>query len=351
MSAPLKNNSQAVILTLFQANNIGAYLQAYSLMTALQQLGFDVNFGYWPSDTRSRNSMIGKIIGYIKAGDIRKFIWKAKNVSMYRQIQSTLPTINLQNHPTFDTAIVGSDEVWNISTGHFAHYPSYFGHDINAKLIIAYAPCGNGITAAEFQEISPNEKFSKFDALSARDIDTVKMAREISGRDVVRVVDPTMLIDSLHTKIIPCTEAEPFMLVYSYGLTKPMIKRVKQFAKEKNLKLISVGTYNSWCHKNIIANPWEFLGYLKDAAFVVTSTFHGTILSIKFNKQFICFAERTYKVLDALDFYNLKDRNVSNPDNLFKIANKQINYDQVNKTIELSRQKSLEYLTNALNLS
>lgn len=347
-SSNSKYDKKAVILTLFRANNIGAFLQAYSMMDLLQNLGYDTSFGFLPDKTASRRSLTHKILGYIKAGDIRKLLWKAKNVSMYREIQATLPTTDLSDKPVFDAAIIGSDEVWSINNPNIAHQAYYLGHEVNAAHKIAYAPCGNGITASEFRQLAPNEKFSEFTALSARDNDTLKTVEMISGRNVTRVVDPTMLIESFDHKIVDCKEKSPFILVYSYGIDKQMVKAIKKLAKSKGLKLISVGTYNSWCDQNVIADPWEFLGYLKAARYVITSTFHGTILSIKFNKQFICLAANTFKVIDALSFYNLSNRNASSPEQIPHLFNQQIDYDPVNTIISTSRNTSMHYLKNAL---
>lgn len=343
-----KATKKSVILTLFQANNIGAYLQAHSMMKILQQLGYDVKFGYIPDKTKTRSNILHKIFGYLKTGDIRKLLWKAKNVSMYREIQSAFPTIDLSNNPLFDAAVIGSDEVWSISNPNIVHHPYYFGYGVNATKKVAYAPCGNGVKTSDFYKLAPEEKFNEFTALSARDNDTIKTVETISERKVARVVDPTMLIDSMDEKIIPCKEETPFILVYSYGINKQMIKAIQRLAKESKMKLISVGTYNSWCDQNVIANPWEFLGYLKMAKYVITSTFHGTILSIKFNKQFICLASNTYKVIDALDFYNLKHRNASSNEELYSLFNQVIDYKPVNDIISLSRQNSMNYLINAL---
>lgn len=344
--------SKCVIFTLHGANNIGAFLQAYSLMTVIKRLGVDhVAFATYPSRSSSeRSNLLDKVMRYVKAGDIRKLLYKTRTASMYRTMQASFLTLDMSTPPSVDYAVIGSDEVWNIKSDNFVHYPSYLGHEINAPKIIAYAPCGNGVTADDFRRMMPNEHFEAFTALSARDKDTQRCAAAVSGKDVTRVVDPTMLIDDFGIDYSSCPEKKDFMLVYSYGIDKKYIYEIRSFAKKNNLMLVSVGTYNSWCEKNVIANPWEFLGYLKAAKYVVASTFHGTILSIKFNKQFVCYAGNSSKVNDVLDFYHLERRNINRSGELEQTFDKPIDYVPVEKIIKESREKSMCYLKNAMEL-
>ena len=240
--------------------------------------------------------------------------------------------------------------MWNIKSDNFVHSPSFLGHDINADKIVAYAACGNGVTTGDFARLLPCEDFSAFTSLSARDYDTVKCVEQVSKRTVMRVVDPTMLIDDFDIDIPQCPISNDFILVYSYGIDKKHIKGIKTFAKKNKLPLISVGTYNSWCDKNVVANPWEFLGYLRAAKYVIVSTFHGTVLSVKFNKQFVCFAGNSSKVRDILSFYDLMDRNVQGLENVDTLFKSTIDYTTANEIIKQSRNLSMNYLREALGL-
>lgn len=342
---------RCVIFTLLSANNIGAFLQAYSLWYVIKSIWepCEVLFGSFPSASTERSSRFSKILKYIKDGDFRKLNFKARSASSYNEIRSTLPVMEITPDTQFDIAIIGSDEVWNIKSSNFVHYPAYLGHHINADKIIAYAPCGNGVKVEDFRSIVPNEKFEKFSALSARDTLTQECVKRLSGREVARVVDPTMLIDDFGQKFPPCPIKNDFILVYSYGVGDKYIPEIKKFSKNENLPLMSVGTYNSWCDKNIVANPWEFLGYLKAAKYVIVSTFHGTILSIKFNKQFVCYSGNSFKVDDILSFYELENRNVKEPGDIHSLLPKMINFEKTNRIIKESRESSRDYLIKALS--
>lgn len=344
-----------VILTLHNANNIGAYLQAYSLQRVIEKATrSNVKFGIFPSVANAnRKNMLQKIMRYLKQRDIRKLRYKAMTASMYKEVQAVFSLVTVTKDSLFDAVVVGSDEMWNISNPSFVHHPQYFGHEINAKRIISYAPCSQSLTLDAFRKILPREDLSCFTHLSARDLKTKELAEKLSGREVASVVDPTMLIDDFEHVLPECPERGDFILVYSYELLKDQVKKVKDFAAKKNLRIISVGTYSSWADKNVVASPWLFLSYLKAAKYVVATTFHGTLLSIKFNKNFVCFTSGNgnpnTKVIEVLNLYNLGSRDMLNSCDLNSAFNTPIDYVATNRIIAETRRTSMEFLLNALS--
>jgi hypothetical protein len=80
----------------------------------------------------------------------------------------------------------------------------------------------------------------------------------------------------------------------------------------------------------------------------VTSTFHGTALSIKFNKEFAVFAGNGQKVLSLLNMFYLMSRNASTIADLKEIFCTPIDYECVNGVLADRTEKSMAYLTKAL---
>ena len=82
---------------------------------------------------------------------------------------------------------------------------------------------------------------------------------------------------------------DKYMIVYTYPERITNVKEItaiKQFARDKGLKLISIGHYFPWCDEVVVPTPFEVLAYFRDADYIVTDTFHGSIFSIKHNKPF-----------------------------------------------------------------
>ena len=90
--------------------------------------------------------------------------------------------------------------------------------------------------------------------------------------------------------------------------------------------LISIGKYFDFCDYNIIATPEEFLKYISDSKFVITDTFHGTIFSIIFKKEFVSVDIKNMKVNNLLNDYGLNERILTSSDDLESMYNKSVDY-------------------------
>ena len=90
---------------------------------------------------------------------------------------------------------------------------------------------------------------------------------------------------------VPQIKDSNYILVYGYDnrlIEKKYVQEIKAFAKKHGKKLYAVGFFQDWCDKLIVASPLEVLGWVKQADYVVCETFHGTVFSIKYQKQFAC---------------------------------------------------------------
>ena len=109
---------------------------------------------------------------------------------------------------------------------------------------------------------------------------------------------------------------------------------------------MSAGLYQSWCDKNIKADPFEILGYVKNAKYVVTDTFHGTVFSIKYKKPFATLIRESNKekLSDLLRRFNLEERNLIEVSDLSKILRMPIDGDNIDKIIKNYKDSAMEYL-------
>ena len=153
-----------------------------------------------------------------------------------------------------------------------------------------------------------------------------------------------------------------YILVYAYeGRTEsePEIHAVRDFAARHKLKVIAAGgggAYHAWCDDNIVVSgPFDLLSLFRDAAFVVTDTFHGSIFSMKFAKQFAVFlrapnefGSNYNKVHFLLHQFGMESRIIDNPSDINDILTTPPPYDVFNKRLLDLRQASLDFLTKAL---
>ena len=330
------------ILTLYSANNVGAFLQAFSMQHVLEKscTSGEVSFIRSPS---AQQSKIKKALRYFKSLKFSKLYFKYRTSKKYTVVMKKLNIDEevFSESRQYDTVVVGSDEVWNITSNTFTHLPQYFARNINAKNIISYAPSA-GNTKPE-EAAAANIDFSGFNYLSVRDENAFDIVKKIDGRIPQIVCDPTLLIESFDPYISPVDETD-YILVYSYELDKQSIKDIKNYAMSHNKKLISVGVYNGWCDRNIVADPIEFLSWLASADYVITSTFHGTILSVKLHKQVAVYARTSNKIRGFLKQVGLENINVSAGKKLSDILEKPIQYDKVENIIKEFRASFYEVL-------
>lgn len=338
------------ILTLHSANNVGAFLQAYSLQSVIESLIGEgsCSFVHFPSDG-GNTSKLHKAMRYLKQGKLGTVLFKLRTARKYSEAMSLLhmDSESFFVGKEFDTVVVGSDEVWNLDSKSFTHHVQYFAKDLKAKSILSYAPSAGNCSFQRMKELSLD--FSGFHYLSVRDENAYSAVMEIDGREPKLVCDPTVLIESLTHLIKPIPEKN-YILVYSYGINRSDLAQIKEYARKHKKMLVSVGTYNSWCDRNVVVGPVEFLSWLNGADAVITSTFHGMVLSIRLHKQLAVYTDASHKVRDFLKQVDLEKRIVSQDNKLSAVLEEKIDYAAVEESIQQMRMVSMQYLKDALNM-
>jgi hypothetical protein len=333
------------IVTLFKALNYGAFLQAYALQQYLTDLGHDTKF------LNPKTSVIDKIKS---EGLIRKHykavIFDVKKYSAFQNALTKLRVADNQSDVTreYDAVILGSDEIWNLRNSSFRHLPLYFGVGINTNNLITYAPSCDNTTLEQIRN-DPNAQkgLSIIKHFSARDENLTGIIEALTGKKPALVLDPTLLLDN-YNQVEEYVDLKGYVLIYTYGFNDNEVKSIIEFARAKNLKIVSAGFYYTWCDLNLPVSPFSFLNLIKRADYVITSSFHGVIFSIINKKQFGVFANRRYKVEAILRQLDLNDRILDENNLIEDTIYKEIDFPKVNMIIDEKRRQSKEYLTSAL---
>lgn len=321
------------ICTLNEACNMGAILQAFAMQETLKGMG------YAPEFLKLKNCVIhddGRITSEFL--EMRKYL----NIS---------PKYYNPYEDKYDAIIVGSDELWNVQEPSFEHIDEFLGYNLSAPKIIAYAPGANKTNGKIFEEYYKGSKdLSNFTSLSARDTNALDIIHTVAKTDAPLLVDPTVLLDSYEKYMEKCEEKD-FILVYGWSFNEDEKQAIINFSKNKNLPLYSVGYELDWCDKFIGSNIFRFLAYMKNATYVVTSeTFHGTIFSIIFNKQFVTMSHGRFKTKELLERTNMKYRDCLLADEIIPKFEEKIDYTDINKWIADEKKKARDYLINAIEL-
>lgn len=373
------------ILSMQRVINNGSLLQAYALKKTIESLGNEVQFvDYKISDSDSENTsfsnrlrkshfyvhMLLSIIKNLFKGRLKDIKLAISNNLNYRKFTNEyFNALNLPPKPNYsanvDVLVFGSDEVFNttqyVEMG-IGHAWQLYGADNQAKKLVSYAASFGHTTYEKLEKYNMVEKASlylkRFASFSVRDKNSYDIIESLTGKEANINIDPVLLYDFSDIDIKK-PKLENYILVYAYpGRINSCdeIATVKAFAKKHNKKLVCVNMMQTWCDEMIYAHPFDLLGYFKYADYVVTDTFHGAVISIKYNVPFIQFIRDTstysnnQKVGYLLQSFGLEDRILKNLDEFEECLCKHIDYTKVNEKLDIERERSMHYLRQALKL-
>lgn len=351
------------ILSMQKIHNYGSFLQALSLKMQMEARGHEVYF----IDIEKGRQIVppvassASVFSVLKKFD-RYFLKRIENYLLTRRMNGIhvsdyteyLETDKvLPEGEKFDLVIIGSDEVFNATTpSPWGFSSQLFGSISNAKKVVTYAAsCGHtDFDSAQRYGIVDElaEAMSHLSDISVRDENTHTFVKQITGKEALRHLDPVFISD-YDSKIVPTTRRKPYLLVYAYVnriSDEKEIAAIRAYARENGLETVSVGTQQRWCDHNLSATGFELLSYVKNAACVVTDTFHGTVFSIKYNKKFAAFVRESNrnKLGGLLATFDLSGRAVADPSELGRVMDGSIDFDAVNAKIKEEKNRSMEYL-------
>jgi len=355
-------------LTYHKADNYGAVLQAYALCKYLQDKGYDAgNIDYWPRHHSEVyklgcwNSAIFSSLG--KKGKIKymlyypyilfKNYWRKKNFDRFREKFMTIVPCDINYNAVF----YGSDTIWNrwnLNGLHKGFDQVYWGGgDIKTKYRFAYSPSMGNVIDTEETKKQCNDFLPLFNKISVRESELQKKLQDWGFRDIVKVVDPTMLLSMEQWKKIGGLKQtrKKYLLCYNLENSPIIDKLAETISKEQGIRRVNItGTIQTtFCADTVdTAGPIEFLSLFSDASYILTSSFHGVVFSIIFNKMF-CFhsSTETERITSLLRACHLEDRFIDNSNT--DIIYKQIDYQKVGTLLDDMIKSSKEYIDTCLS--
>ena len=297
------------IVTLPLLNNYGGILQNYAMQTVLKNMGYCAETLDFECKTiplwRYVCSWVKSILFFFVPGHKRPFakmIKKEKRSEIFddfvtKYIEKTTYVnpfnVKLFCKNKYDAYVVGSDQVWRPR-----YAPSIkcsfldFVKEKNVKRI-AYAT-SFGVEKWEYtasQTRACASLIKRFDSISVREEAGLRLCKDYLNASAELTLDPTLLLDeSDYRKLcdnIPQLE-ENVLVVYVLNMNDSIRAMYEKIAREKNL-IVKIFSADSLATLSI---P-KWLAMFRDASYVVTDSFHGTVFSIIFGKEFKCIYNKT----------------------------------------------------------
>ena len=361
------------ILTFHRAINYGAFLQAFALKHYLESLDHQVEMvDYWPEGHADvyrllphawkQRSLFGKFKGlvslFFRYGRAKKRRDGMRRlVSLYFGLKDTPRYVTPESlrYASYDCIVYGSDQIWWKSTipNYLGFDPVYWGEYIPASVKPrAYAPSMGIIDLPREDKEWIKGWLGNFDALSVRESSLYDAIHNLTNKEISVVLDPVFLLSKeVWSKYCYPIKRSKYILYYNLLPSKEGDTLVKQLKLKWGYEVVEIT--GSIDIKKIgvryvqTADAFDFISLIKNAEFVVTSSFHGTAFSIIFERQFyaVGFGNRVGRVESLLAQLHIRERLVRN---ISHLPDEEINYDAVSEALYRSLLLSKKYLENNL---
>ncbi len=344
--------------------NYGGYLQAWALQEQLRKMGHEPQtIDYLPKPISwfpllcswgktvvlrclCKKRVFAKRQPYERIDVFKRFVQKnmvlTKCIHGYKGI--------LINQYNFDAVIVGSDQVWRPTYN--AYLQDMFLSFVKTNKVrkIAYA-ASFGVDKWELTPELTNEcalLAKKLDAISVRERSGITLCKNYLDVDAIEVLDPTLLHTAEDYERLCADipkETSLFLASYVLDLTPEKQTFIENLAKQKGIKVRMFSAHNE---ASLSIEEW--LSVYRDAAYVVTDSFHGTVFSILFHKPFLSIvnvergASRFNSLLSKFGLLNCLITSINQ-----EIASNEILWDEIDAILETLRADATTFLTTALS--
>ena len=314
--------------------NYGTKLQAYAMQNLIEQYGYDVEIVQFnkkymklPLVPSLKNTLQTAKIYKKNSGLIHYMIKRNSSINSFdkklhiRKIYGDYKS-RTKEVAGYKAMFCGSDQAWlpvNVANHQFT-----LEYAPEGIIRASYAPSFGVSSIPEDMKEAYREFLGKMDYLSIRELDGKQLIKDITGMDIPRVLDPTILIGvDFWNKVVDeslANKYDKYIFCYFLGDTKDHRQAVKKLSKKTGYKIINLPhfiKYNDadkdFADINLYkVTPEQFLGLIKNTAMVCSDSFHCTAFSIQFHKEFVAFERfkksdkestngRLYTLLQELD--------------------------------------------------
>lgn len=364
--------------------NYGSILQSYALHEAIELLGRPCDF-VWIRGNLLKHSNIrpAKILGTMGLclrhpsmaskvmASIRRlnsggsaYALPQASREMFESFGSEQLDVNAYGHlglrrasRTYAKFVVGSDQIWN--SWDYWLDPMYFLRFCPRDKRVAYAPSFGTDTVSPYNKNKLRRYIKGFNHVSLREESGREICLELTGKSFPVVLDPTLLLTKqewIRSLDLQAREGE-YCLAYFLGPpSDDAVTLIERLRQDMAITALPVARPCFEESELASAGPKEFLELLMGAKYVVTDSFHGSMLSTLFHKSFLCFG-RDYglgnsqetRITDALARFGLNDRYSTSGGEGLKLLKAGIDWNTVDAKLSELRKDSLGYLSDALS--
>ena len=368
-------------------NNYGSMLQSFATQKMLEEYGFSYELlkykkKYTPafilkSIPRLMNKIVwqDKLNEYEKqkflrkhpelSGDVRK---RKQAYTEFRAHYFSAPVVTYygyrqlkESSKKYVAFLTGSDQLWSPSGLPTNFYNLMFAEDKAVK--ISYGSSFGVKEIPWYQKRRTKQYLDRIQFISCREKSGSAIVKQLTGREVMTVADPTMLYDGdTWQEMLPCKTVQEGKYIFSYllGTSKEYREEILKLSQETGLPVVSIHQYVDadlgFGDVSITdSGPREFVNLIRNAEYVCTDSFHGSVFSILYHKNFVVFnryadtssASKNTRIESLCSRLGLSEKRFSG--DILQDMKKQIDYMAVDKALMKIRKESRAYLECAFD--
>ena len=356
------------ILTVPFNNNYGGFLQAFALKKVLESMGHKVMIiNRRRNRIRTLRSILGDLLRALhiledKQKKLSKYTNQFQKKYLFPYTKKYYSSQELRDcvKYKFDAVIVGSDQVWRYR--YFTDWiDDFFCNFLEGTSIPHFsyaASMGTDEMEYSHNKIEICSKLLKgFRAVSVREESSVKLLKDyFSVENALVVLDPTLLLDKqIYVDLFKdkYTKPErPYIFTYILDDSKEIKQSIEEFSHKMNMPVVNIKAETGDISEIDVIEPVEkWLSAIYYADYVITDSFHGTVFSLIFNKQFVVYGNvqrGMSRMQDLLNRVELTDRLIFSNYKVKTILEQEIDWVSVNKQINIYKESSMAFLKSSL---
>ena len=265
----------------------------------------------------------------------------------------------------YSSVLVGSDQLW-LPVNVVADYYTLNWVPDNVNKISLATSFGVSTVPDKYKD-SYKKFLNRIENLSVRESAGVKLVRELSNKEATLVCDPTLLLTKQEWMKIQQEERiikDKYILCYFLGNNIEHRKFAERLKEKTGYKIVSLNHADEYVkYSDIFADetpydigPSEWINLIRNAEYVCTDSFHGTVFSLINNTKFFTFERYSNKnskvstnsrIYSLLEIVNLKERILSGTESVEDVLKYNIDFDKVNTKLADFRNESKAFLEKA----
>lgn len=371
-------------------NNYGTSLQGYAMLRKIKDMGYDVEVVYYKKQLSFMQKLTFVWNAY-RVGELKQIIMRlnsgkamkkhpryaegtkqrTKAVNSYKE-KKLLPLFHEyygykalhEGSKNYDVIVVGSDQVWTPMSLPNKYFNLLFVADEVRK--VAYASSFGVSVIPTFQRKDTGAYLDRFYKIGVREQRGKELVEMLSRKKAQVVADPTLLLSQAEWRAeiadVKHDEREPYIFCYFLGTNQEARKVANRLKKKTGYKIITIRHMDEYVPEDenfgdeapYNVDPNGFVKYISEAAYVCTDSFHCTVFSIIFHRQFMTFYRfavgsktgRNSRIDSLFCTLGVHRNHLYNGD--IGLIDDTVDWDGVDKRLDVLRKESLVFLKEAL---